>query len=43
MFGAAIGILAGRTVSVGRGRARFVVAPLATNGGIGVALVKVAG
>ena len=43
MFGAAIGILAGRTVTVGRGRARFAVAPLATNGGVGVALVKVAG
>ena len=43
MFGAAIGILAGRTVTVGRGSSRFAVAPLATNGGVGVALVKVGG
>ena len=43
MFGAAIGILAGRTVTVGLGSSRFAVAPLATNGGVGVALVKVGG
>ena len=43
IFGATIGLLAGRTVTVGRGSSRFKVAPLATNGGVGVALVKVAG
>ena len=41
MFGAAIGILAGRTVTIGRGSSRFAVAPFAANGGVGVALVKV--
>ena len=43
IFGATIGILAGRTVTVGRGSFRFAVAPLTTNGGLGVALVKIAG
>jgi membrane-associated phospholipid phosphatase len=32
-FGAAIGIIAGRTVTVGRGDARFTLAPVATDGG----------
>jgi membrane-associated phospholipid phosphatase len=35
-FGAAIGIVAGRTVTVGRGDRRFAVAPLAVPGGAGV-------
>lgn len=35
-FGAAIGIMAGRTVTVGRGDRRFAVAPMATAGGGGV-------
>jgi membrane-associated phospholipid phosphatase len=35
-FGAAIGIVAGRTVTMGRGNARFAVAPMATPGGAGV-------
>ncbi len=43
IFGATIGILAGRTVTVGRGSSRFHVVPLATTGGVGVALVRVAG
>jgi membrane-associated phospholipid phosphatase len=32
-FGAAIGIIAGRTVTVGRGDGRFTLAPVATDGG----------
>ena len=35
-FGAAIGIIAGRTVTVGRGNSRFAVAPAATAGGGGI-------
>ena len=35
-FGAAIGIIAGRTVTVGRGNRRFAVAPAATAGGAGI-------
>ena len=35
-FGAAIGIVAGRTVTVGRGDAKFAVAPSATPGGGGI-------
>ena len=38
VFGAAIGIAAGRTVTVGRGRATFAVAPMALPGGGGVSL-----
>jgi len=34
--GAAIGIIAGRSVTVGRGDARFAVAPSALPGGAGV-------
>lgn len=34
-FGAAIGIVAGRTVTIGRGETRFAVAPMATLGGGG--------
>ena len=36
-FGAVLGIVAGRTVTVGRGDARFAVGPMATPGGGGVA------
>ena len=36
VFGAAIGIVAGRSVTVGRGDKRFLVAPVATRGGGGV-------
>lgn len=35
-FGAAIGIVAGRTVTIGRGDRQFAVAPMATPGGAGV-------
>ena len=35
-FGAAIGMIAGRTVTIGRGEARFAVAPAAAPGGAGV-------
>ena len=35
-FGAAIGIMAGRTVTIGRGEARFAIAPAAAPGGAGV-------
>jgi membrane-associated phospholipid phosphatase len=35
-FGAAIGLIAGRTVTIGRGDARFAVAPAAAPGGAGV-------
>lgn len=38
-FGAALGIIAGRTVTVGRGDARFAVVPTApSSGGVGVSL-----
>lgn len=36
VFGAAIGIVAGRSVTVGRGDKRFLVTPVATRGGGGV-------
>ncbi len=35
-FGATLGIIAGRTVTIGRGEARFAVAPMAAAGGAGV-------
>lgn len=35
-FGAALGIVAGRTVTVGAGKAKFAVAPMAAPGGAGV-------
>lgn len=37
LFGAAVGIVSGRTTTIGRGHATFAVAPVATRGGIGVA------
>jgi membrane-associated phospholipid phosphatase len=37
-FGAALGIVAGRTVTLGRGRARFVLIPIATAEGAGAGL-----
>jgi len=40
-FGAFLGIVAGRTVTVGRGDARFAMAPVATNGGGAVAFTWV--
>jgi hypothetical protein len=41
IFGAALGIVAGRTVTVGRGSSRFVVAPIAVPGGAGVMFTHV--
>jgi len=38
--GAAIGIVAGRSVTLGRGRTRFAVVPLAEPGGVGVSFVR---
>jgi membrane-associated phospholipid phosphatase len=40
-FGAALGVVAGRTVTVGRGKAQFTVAPTAAPGGAGVAFTLV--
>ena len=40
IFGAAVGIVAGRTVSVGHGAGRFEVAPLAVPGGGGIAFTR---
>jgi hypothetical protein len=39
--GATIGIMAGRSVTVGQGAYRFSVAPMPVSGGIGVSLVRV--
>jgi hypothetical protein len=41
IFGAALGMAAGRTVAVGRGRGRFTMAPAATPAGVSVAFIKV--
>jgi membrane-associated phospholipid phosphatase len=41
--GATIGVLAGRSVSVGRGAARFSVAPAFVPGGVGVSFVRISG
>jgi membrane-associated phospholipid phosphatase len=44
LFGAALGIVAGRTVTIGHGAQRFAVAPTAVpGGGVGVTLTKVGG
>jgi membrane-associated phospholipid phosphatase len=40
-FGAALGVVAGRTVTIGRGRARFSMVPLATDEGAGIGLTLV--
>lgn len=40
-FGAVLGIVAGRTVTVGRGDARFAVAPMAAPGGGGVSFTLI--
>ena len=41
IFGAAIGLVAGRTVTIGRGEASFALVPLAAPGGGGVGLTLV--
>jgi membrane-associated phospholipid phosphatase len=40
-FGAALGVVAGRTVTVGRGKAKFSVAPMAAPGGAGIGFTLV--
>jgi membrane-associated phospholipid phosphatase len=42
IFGAAVGIVAGRTVTIGRGSARFAVSPVIVPGGAGVMVGRVA-
>lgn len=39
IFGAAIGVVSGRSITVGRGDKRFLVSPVATKGGGGVSFV----
>jgi membrane-associated phospholipid phosphatase len=41
VFGATIGLVAGRTVTIGRGEAKFAVTPLAAPGGAGVGFTLV--
>lgn len=41
IFGAAVGIVAGRTVTVGRGRGAFAVAPVALRGGAAVMFTRI--
>ena len=40
-FGAALGIVAGRTVTIGRGDRKFALAPMATPGGAGVSFTLI--
>jgi len=42
-FGAALGVVAGRTVTIGRGEARFAVSPAVALGGGGVTFTWVGG
>jgi membrane-associated phospholipid phosphatase len=39
-FGAVVGIVAGRTVTIGRGDHRFAVAPTAPRGGVGISFTR---
>jgi membrane-associated phospholipid phosphatase len=41
LAGAAIGIMAGRSVTIGRGAAKFEISPFASPGGIGVNFVRI--
>ena len=41
IFGAAIGLVAGRTTTIGRGRANFAITPFADNGTAGIGFVLV--
>lgn len=43
IFGATVGIMAARTVTIGHGRATFALVPLATASGGGIALTRVSG
>ena len=40
-FGAALGIIAGRTVTVGIGSTKFALAPIAAQGGVGIGFTRV--
>jgi membrane-associated phospholipid phosphatase len=40
--GATVGILAGRSVTVGRGSMRFALSPMAVPGGAGITALKIA-
>jgi membrane-associated phospholipid phosphatase len=40
-FGAAIGVVAGRTVTFGVGSTKFALAPIAAQGGVGIGLTKI--
>lgn len=40
-FGAALGIVAGRTVTFGVGSTKFALAPIAAQGGVGIGLTKI--
>jgi membrane-associated phospholipid phosphatase len=42
VFGATLGVLSARTVTIGSGKARFAVAPMPTEGGAGVSFTLVA-
>lgn len=41
IFGAAVGVVAGRAVTIGHGNARFALAPTVVPGGAGIAFVKI--
>lgn len=41
IFGAAVGIVSGRAVTVGHGRNTFALVPLASSGGVGIGLARV--
>jgi membrane-associated phospholipid phosphatase len=41
IFGAAVGIVAGRSVTVGRGANRFAVVPVALPGGVAVTFARI--
>jgi hypothetical protein len=42
IFGATIGLVAGRTVTIGHGKTRFAISPMAIQGGAGVSFVRIA-
>lgn len=41
LFGAAVGIVSGRTVTLGHGKTRFALSPMAVPGGAGVSFVRI--
>lgn len=42
IFGATVGLVAGRTVTVGHGNTRFAMSPMVVDGGAGVSFVRIA-